>query len=356
MSLGEKEKWKYKDITGYMPSIDVPSVLKRLGLPVVNRSGSQIFSFCPDHEQYTGRKPSHPKWNVNIQTGETMCFTEGRGSNLLFIVSRLLKCSGRDALKFLTGTDDDIDLGGIELKALSHKLSSLKIQDEEDLQQPKVAGLDNIKSDMEGHYMSDVAYEFFMNPPEKKYPTNITRQTVDHYRVFERTWGFYSNRVIVPFFLKNELLGFCAIDILGKKEWVRRNPEKEDGEYRKVRYPLNLQTGKILFGFDGCQTGADDLILVEGVREQMKLWQEGFPNTVAILGAYLSDDHYKLLSELNPKRIALMFDGDDAGVAITERTAKKLSRNFNTLKCMLPRGKDPKNLSQQDFERLLKRN
>lgn len=351
MRLGIKDKLKHRNIDWLMPSINVPDVLKRLGLSIEGQSGYEITSYCPDHHLFTGRKPSHPFWGVNTKTGETMCFTEGRGSNLFFTVCRLLNTTANETTQFLTGVEGEMDFGDLGIKALKAKMSSLTNHEEEEL--PKVVGLDAINDDILKHSISPMAYQFFIHPPEKKYPTNILKETVDYFKVFERTWGFYSNRGIIPFFLKGELVGFCAIDLLGKKEWMRRNPEIDEKEYRKTRYPLNMQTGKMLFGFDDCKRNADDLILVEGAREKMKLWQEGFPNSCAILGAYLSDDQYRLISELNPKRVVLMFDGDDAGVAITERAAKKLARNFNVLKVMTPRGKDPKNLTMSDFERII---
>lgn len=347
-----KEEAKYRDIDWLMPGVDVPSVLKKLGLSVETSRGNQINSYCPDHHLFTGRKPSHPFWTVNIVTGETMCFTEGRGSNLLYVVCRLLKIPAREGIKFLTGVEGDTDFGILEMNALKAKLSSLKSR--EVLEVPKIAGLDEIQRDVEKHNMAPSAYRFFIHPPGKQNPTNIQKETVDHYKVFERTWGFYAQRVIIPFYLRGELVGFCAIDLLGQKEWLRRHPDKKEGEYRKTRYPLNMLTGKFLFGFDDCEKNADDLILVEGPREKMKLWQEGYPNSVAIMGAFLSDDQYQLISELNPKRVSLMFDGDDAGATITDRVANKLSRNFNVFKCVVPRGKDPKNLAHDDFEMLLK--
>jgi DNA primase len=89
----------------------------------------------------------------------------------------------------------------------------------------------------------------------------------------------------------------------------------------------------------------------------MKLWQEGFPNSVALLGSSMSEAQYGLITKLSPKKIALMFDGDDAGVETTTRVAKTLSRLFQKegqiIKCFLPRGRDPKNLCAEEFRKIL---
>ncbi len=350
--LGIRERLKYKDISWLMSSIDVENVLNRLGTTVSSKSGHVLRALCPDHHLFVGRNSSDPNWFINSETGETFCHTEGRGSNLVYIVCRLLDCQPDEAVKFMLGSD--IDMAGLEIAACRVKMDKMKYKDEEE--KPEVKGLNVVLHDIHNRYLSENAYNFFIHPPGKKYPTNINRETVDRYKVFERTWGLYANCVIIPFFLNKELVGFCAIDILGKSDWLRLNPLKSEKNYKKVRYPLNFCSSKFLFGYDDCQKSSDFLVVVEGPREVMKLWQEGFTNSVALLGSYLSDEQKKLISTLCPKNIVLMFDGDDAGVEATTSVAKKLYDLFpnqRTKKCFLPRGRDPKTLNRQELEKII---
>jgi len=333
-----------------MPKVDIESVLARLNSPIKSRSEKEIRAFCPDHELMTGRRPSHANWTVNIKTGQTMCFTEGRASNLVFIVCRLFGCDVKEAIKFLTGLDSDLPIGEIKAASIKHRLSQMRETEDE---KQEVHGLDAIAKDIENRYMSEEAYQFFIRPPGKQYPTNITKETVDRYLVFERTWGYYANRVIIPFVMRGLLRGFCALDLLGKERWLKQHPLKTEDDYRKVLYPMHFVAGDFLFGYDDCEPGADFIIVTEGPREVMKLWQEGFPNSVAILGSYLSNNQYVSLAELHPRRVVLMFDGDDAGVKTTGRIADKLKKLCPVQQCFVPRGKDPKNLDRADFERLI---
>jgi len=352
--IGIKERLKYKDISWLMPSVNVEDVLVRLSSKFSGKSGNTVRAYCPDHHLFVGRPSSDPNWVVNTDTGETFCHTEGRGSNLVWTICRLFNCQPREAAKFLIGTQTDIDLLNLDLIALRHKLEQMRAGLKQEKEE--VRGLDVIEHDMKNRYMSEIAYKFFIHPPEKKYPTNITRDTVDKYNVFERTWGYYTNRVITPFVIRGKLVGFCAIDLLGEGDWLRMHPLKLEKDYRKVLYPLNFVSGDFLFGFDDCQTNADFLIVVEGPREVMKLWQEGYTNTVAILGCHLSDNHLKMIAELAPKKVILMFDGDDAGVETTTRIGRKLSQVFtgsSLQKCFVPRGRDPKNLDRIDLDRLV---
>lgn len=339
-----------------MPSVDIEQVLARLGLAIHNKAGDEITTFCPDHKQFTGRLPSHPKWGINTTTGKTKCLTEGRGSNLAYTVCRVLDCNAEKAIQFLLGTDDEIDIGKLQMDALLGAQKRLQSHPEM-VKKPDVAGLDGILKGIAARSMSEEAYQFFIHPPGKHYPTNIRRETVDRYKIFHRTWGQYANRVIIPFFQHGVLVGFCAIDILGEKLWLQKHPLKTTKDYRKVLYPSNFSSEKCLFGMDDCERCPDSLIIVEGAREVMKLWQEGHRNTVAILGAFMSDEKMRLITELSPKFVYLMFDGDLAGIEITDRIYNKLERLFKgrVKKCFVPIGKDPKNLSPSEIERLLKK-
>jgi hypothetical protein len=350
-ALSVRERRKYRDISWLMPAVDVPSVLKRLGVDVESAYGGEVSAYCPDHHIFTGRAPSHPKWTCSMSTGETYCFTEPRGSNILWTVCRLLGCDPGEAVEFMTGKDE----GSLSTAILSNRLAKLmgtgavkKVEDGE------VKGLDSIGEDLKNRFISDACYQYFIHPPDKK-PTNIRKETVDQYQVFERRWGYYANRAIVPYFLRGELIGFCAIDILGKKNWLLEHPMKTEDDYRKTLYPMNFKSGMYLFGFDDCQKAAPFVVVTEGSREVMKLRQEGFPNSVACLKAELGEDQILMLGELAPRELVLMFDGDKAGYAATDKMARTLSGLFLTRKCFLPPGKDPKQLEGKDYAELIKR-
>ena len=356
MRAGIKERNRYADISWLMPSVDTDAVFDKLGIHIEDRPGHEIRALCPDHHLFVGRASSDPNWQLNTLTGKTFCFTEGRGSNLVWTVCRLLRCGPDDAAKFLAGKTTDAEMEGLRLGAVQLKQKRIR-ENGKDEKKEEIKGLDAILKDIQNRKMSDEAYQFFIHPPGKKYPTNITRETVDRYNIFERTWGFYANRVVIPYFMYQKVVGFCAIDLMGKEAWMEAHPALPEKDYRKVRYPENFNSSECLFGFDDVPKGVDTLIVTEGAREVMKLTQEGF-HAVAILGAYLSKKHRVLFGELAPQRIVLMFDGDNAGVAITTRVANDIKGMFSgdrLLKCFLPKGRDPKTLDRNDLKRVLER-
>jgi hypothetical protein len=347
-----KDSFLLIDLSWLMQQVDAERLLDRLGLRFYRRSGDELFSYCPDHHLFVQRKPSHPKWYLNTRTGKTHCFTEGRGSNIVYTVARLRECSAKDAVKWILNIESDDDIKFIKLKGLADKLEQLQHKD--DHPDTVVLALNDVKDEIENGTIENRGYEFFMNPPGKK-PTGIRKETVQHFKVFERAWGFYKGRVIVPFFQKKELVGFCAIDILGKEEWKRQHLNANEKSYKKVLYPKGLSVGNCLFGYDEIEVGAEELLIVEGARDTMKLWQEGFPNSVGILGSNLTSAQMKLISELCPQRIVLVFDGDVAGYEASEKAAAKLVRFFDVYTVVLPLGIDPKHLNREDIESVIKK-
>lgn len=347
MELSIRDTQRYRDIEWLMPSVDVVGVLEKLGVEEISTHGDEVEAKCPDHHLFTGRDPSHAKWSCNVGTGLTYCFTEPRGSNLVWTVGRLMDCTPREAVRFMTGQDPSRLQGAAILGRIGRMRRGRRKKQRDPVR------LDDIREDLVKRYVSDACYRFFMEPPGKK-PTNILRETVDRYRVFERRWGYYGNRAIVPFFMHGELVGFCAIDLLGEKRWMVEHPLSDEGDYKKTLYPLNFAASECLFGYDDVEAGCERLLLTEGAREVMKLRQEGF-DALGALKADVGDEQMLLISKKAPKEVALFFDGDRAGWSATDKVAEKLKRVHRVRKCFLPPGVDPKNLNCKEIDNLIKK-
>lgn len=343
-----RDKLSFGDISWLMPKIDVQLVLERLNVRLLpNRMGNQIYGWCPDHYIHVKRNPSHPKWTINVETGQTMCFTEGRGSNLVWIVSRLRKCSPKEAVDWMLG--DSKGISNMEIASLKKQFKKLRRKKAASKGKATNQAVESVKRWLRTETMVQSGYEYFMRPPGKK-PTLIEKETVDRYRCVQLRSGYYANRVVIPFFSKKTLIGFEAVDVLGKKEWLRRHPTLEENQYKKVLYSKGFKRSEYLFGLDEIQS-QEIVALTEGAREVMKLRQLGYP-AVAILGASVSQKQIMLLAEANPKSLILLFDGDDAGYEIQRKVFKQMSEFFETHKGTVRRGYDPKTLPPEEVKKL----
>lgn len=346
----DEEYHKYKDLHWLMPHIDCESVIERLGSEVSEVRNGWVQGYCPDHFKYTGKEPSHPKWGVEISTGKTHCFTEGRTSNIVFTVARVIDCSAEDAVRWISG-DGGIDIHRLRIQGL---LSDLRGEGKKEEEKEEVS-LYTVVDLLENGRMMDSGYDFFMNPPGKR-PTNIARSTVDFFSVKQCEYGYYKDRVVIPFyscFDSNEIIGYNAIDILGKKEWLKRNFDAVDDDYSKTLYPANFNPKNFLFNYNEIPQNPEYIIITEGPREVMKLWQEGFPCSVAVLSVKLHGGQLRLLAKKNPKKLYIMMDGDEAGWNANRVIAKKLKSLFDVYVCTLI-GVDPKVLNREMIQREMK--
>jgi DNA primase len=78
--------------------------------------------------------------------------------------------------------------------------------------------------------------------------------------------------------------------------------------------------------------------------------QNGYTNTVAILGSELSDEQYKLLIG-KCKQVFLMLDNDknQSGQKASKKIAERLKNDFIVKVCSLPDGKDPNDCSKEEI-------
>jgi len=120
----------------------------------------------------------------------------------------------------------------------------------------------------------------------------------------------------------------------------------------KYLYSSGLERGSILFNLRRSFGKVQDLIITEGILDAMNAAAHGLLHTVAIGGADLTNAQVKELLALNPQRVTLFLDNDEAGRIGTSRAIQKLlpySKNLSIYVAELPVGiKDLDELLHKD--------
>lgn len=158
--------------------------------------------------------------------------------------------------------------------------------------------------------------------------------------------GYYAHRVIVPVITQGAL-----------RTWVARTWKPY--EQKKVLMAVESQAARALFGYDLLvdeRRHWKELIVVEGVFDALRLWDLGYRETVATLGAHITDLQMALMKHLRPSAVVLMRDADEAGdtAAIKEGRAL-LSNMFSVSIAHLPENSDPSEASPQDIRTALEK-
>ncbi len=103
------------------------------------------------------------------------------------------------------------------------------------------------------------------------------------------------------------------------------------------------------------------LIVVEGLLDLAALWQAGFPNTVAALGAHLNHLQMGQLGDSLARTVYVCLDGDGAGAGAAQHLRQHLRAAGIDARCVdLPLGHDPNSFlasgaAAADFQRCLDR-
>ena len=351
-----------------MAHINPEEVLTSLGFRVVKRAGKYLLGYCPDHHHYTGKYPSHPKWRVNVTTGETYCYTESRKSSLVFVIARALQVSNAEAYRLLSQSSQEIPSRlRFAIETFRRKEPDAPVQAA--CEPDKNETLLSMRGVFAEGYRSQRLLDYF------KRSGGITPETLASFGVVESK-GKYHDRAIIPFYdTENVLVGFVAVDLLGERAWVRQSVERVKRHlrpdttyamflklvrhlhlnYKKALYCPGMSTGTHLFGLERILANGvpEKVILVEGEKDAMKLQQEGFP-AVGTHGAHCTEGQRKLLKDKGIKHVIVAFDGDRAGWTSSPKAVAALkATGIDATEVKLPEGRDPKHYDRTTFTLLL---
>ena len=126
MIMNDVPTYDLSDLSWLVQSVDIRQVLERAGVRVTGESKDEIRGFCPDHHLFKGCEPSHPNWFLNKTTGKCHCKTEGRGSNVVYVLKRFLSLQTvADTIAYITDGSDATTLSLNSLKKTMLKLSGI---------------------------------------------------------------------------------------------------------------------------------------------------------------------------------------------------------------------------------------
>lgn len=153
----------------------------------------------------------------------------------------------------------------------------------------------------------------------------------------EENFSYYDrfvNRIMIP--IKNHqdyVIGFTARSIDGSEPKYLNTPETKVFQKRHLLFNLSDARKSI--------RQQDEVILMEGHLDVLKVKSVNVENIVGLMGTALSDENINLLDRL-ATNVTLMFDGDNAGATATMSIGEQLLKHgLNTFVIQLPRGMDP---------------
>jgi hypothetical protein len=134
----------------------------------------------------------------------------------------------------------------------------------------------------------------------------------------------------------------------------RRVVGNDEPRYKIIK---DFKKSKVLYNLYNARKVKDryngKVIVVEGFKALWYVFECGFENVCAVMGAKISSDQVNLLVRHNFSECILMLDGDKAGKIGMDRSLEVIGKKIKVSPIYLPDGKSPDDISKSDITDIL---
>jgi len=177
------------------------------------------------------------------------------------------------------------------------------------------------------HECPSIVYRFL----EKR---RVSIKTCEKYHVGFCKYGKYAQRLIIPIYFENKLVGFQGRDVTGKSNMKYNTSETKINNYL-YNYNSNIN---------------EKIIIVEGVFDAWRLGE----NTLCSFGTHLTSHQQKLIINKRPKQVVFAWDGN--AYLKAKHQAKQLRPFIDDIKVIqLPINEDPDSLDRKKIFQLVEK-
>jgi DNA primase len=278
-------------------------------------------------DQYRGRCPIHQgqgteAFHANLRRGVFHCFACGAGGNVLDFVTAMESCSIREAALRLRGLWPDTS--SPTAPAAARRSVGKELVTKGRGNNPPLGFTLHL----------DRRHEYLAR-------RGIDNATADSFGVgYFGGPGLMSGRIAIP--IHDDAGQLVAY---GGRTVDRAEP--------RYRFPAGFQKSQVLFNYHrACAVAGDQVIVVEGFFDCMRVHQAGVSCVVALMGARLSRAQKDLLTARFSK-VVLLLDGDLTGRAATARIANDLRPACSVTERLLAPGLQPDQMTTDEIRRVL---
>lgn len=314
----------------------------------LEKRGRNYIGLCPFHDEKT------PSFSVSVEKQICHCFGCKKGGNVFQFIEQIEQISFIEAVKLLgKNVDIHIETGNqkpviendhtkmIEmhhllqdyyhyvLKAIEEAEPALNylynrgITDEM-INQEKIGFSPNV-SNFALDFLKKRGYDESL-----AYEAGLLSRNDENFSYFDR----FRNRIMFPIRnARGDTIGFSARSFDGSEPKYLNSPETPVFQKRNILYHIDVARKPIREN--------DEVILLEGFIDVLRLGEVGITHAIATMGTALSREHVSILKKL-AGNITLMYDGDRAGIEATLKVGKLLlNEGLNVFVVPIQQGNDP---------------
>lgn len=309
-------------------SVDIVDIISEY-LPLTAR-GKNYFGVCPFHDDHS------PSMSVNKERQIYKCFSCGAGGNVFTFVRDY------ENISFLEAVQKVAEHAGISLQfsreqtkntskytkyyemyAMASKFYTNNLYTEEGIEAIQYLEERQITKEARKEFQIGLSLKnshLLTGLLEKK---EFTKEEMLENGLAILKEGelrdIYFNRIMFPLFdLTGKVVGFSA------RIYRSNDPSK----YMNTKETPVFKKGELLYHYHKAKNVArikNQIILVEGFMDVIRLFTIGIENTVASMGTAVTKEQLLLLKKM-AKEILLLFDGDEAGRHAAYKTSSELMK------------------------------
>lgn len=182
---------------------------------------------------------------------------------------------------------------------------------------------------------------------ELAYQAGLISRNEENFSYYDR----FNGRIMIP--IRNHqgyIAGYTARSLEGKEPKYLNTPETPIFQKRQLLYNLSDARKEIRKN--------DEVILMEGHLDVVKVKMTDISNIIGLMGTALSSENINTLNRL-ASNVTLMFDGDEAGQSAQMDLGEQLLKSgLNVYVIIVPKGMDPDEYIEKNgrgkFESLVK--
>ena len=315
-----------EEISNIRSSVDIVDIISKY-IPLTQK-GKNYFGVCPFHDDHS------PSMSVSKEKQIYTCFTCGATGNVFKFIQDYQNISFREALKTVADyAGISVNIGKIQNKIVPNQelydiydISTKFYQNNINTVEGKKAKeyLHSRKIDDEiitefqiGLALKDDTMLVRLLTNKKYSKENMIKSGL----VVKRDRGYtdiYYNRIMFPLYdTKGNIVGYSGRIYNGEK----------DSKYINTMETEIFKKGELLYNYHRAKDESrkkDQIIIVEGFMDVIRLYSVGIKNVVATMGTSVTKTQANLIKRM-AKNIILCFDGDDAGAKATFSCSTELN-------------------------------
>lgn len=313
----------------------------------LEKRGRNYVGLCPFHDEKT------PSFSVSPEKQICHCFGCKKGGNVFQFLEQIESISFVEAVKRL-GENVGIQVAQSETYEVANdQMKMIEMHERlRDYYHYMLKAIEEAEPALQ--YLYDRGFtDEIINREKIGYSPNVSHFAKDYLEKYgfdhalayeagllsrnEENFSYYDrfrDRIMFP--LNNaqgHTVGFSGRTYKQEEPKYLNSPETPIFQKRQILYHLDVARKPI--------RKADEVILLEGFMDVIKVAEAGFPNAIATMGTALSREHLLQLKKL-AANVTLMFDGDHAGISATESVGERLLKEgMNTFVVPVKSGMDP---------------